>query len=174
MSKISFDWIETRYSNKTRELLYMLSQDDAVLTQINTIIGKALNQFVPMKNGDLRRSMYADAEGVHWGVGLPYAHYQYEGIVYAVNFPQRDEFGTILGWRTPKGMRKYPTARVLGTPGFYDGWRFGYTTPNTSSNWTKFYTANQWTMGSTGIKAETNKAITAYLKAECRKRGLST
>ena len=171
MSIVTFQYIQAGYSRKSQELINMLG-DSSVKTNINFLIGHALNQFVPMKSGALRQSMYADSEGIHWSTD--YAHYQYEGIVYAVNYPRRDEFGSIIGWRTPTGMRKYPTARVLGTPGFYDGWRFGYTTPNTSHHWVKFYTGSAWNMGSSSIKAETNKAITAYLKAECRKRGLST
>ena len=41
----------------------------------------------------------------------PYAHYLYYGIVYGPNFPQFDETGHIVGWKSPK--KKYPTEREL-------------------------------------------------------------
>ena len=171
MSYLSLDFIGTGYSRKTDALLNMLGNDSGVLTNINYIIGDELNQFVPVLTGALRRSMYADRDGIHWFT--PYAHYQYMGIVYAVNFPKYDDKHNIIGWKSKAGVQKYPTARILGTPGFYKGWRFGYTTPNTSHHWDKFYTASQWTMGSSGVKADTNRRITAYLKTECKKRGLT-
>ena len=171
MSLISLDWLETRYSDRTRELLDMLSNDPTVLTHINQIIGTALNQFVPMQTGVLRESMYADSIGVHWNT--PYAHYQYEGEVYGINFPIRVD-KTIIGWRSKPGVRKSPTGRELGVPGVLDDWTFGYSTPGTMHHWDAPYTGRQWgrvQAGQSAIKADTNQKITAYLKAECKRRG---
>lgn len=188
MSMVSLEYVEAGYSRKTEQLLNMLSSDSIILTNINQIIGDALNQFVPMKTGALRRSMYADSTGIHWST--PYAHYQYEGIVYGPNLA--GWINGVAGFRSP--VVKSPTGRMLGTSGsailrptFVKtnkgtrransddpdiSWTFGYTTPGTSSKWSKFYVANQWNLGSGSIKAETNKKITAYLKAECKRRGL--
>lgn len=187
MSIVSLDYVTAGYSRKTMELLSMLDSAD-VRTNINQIIGDALNQFVPMRTGALRASMYADNTGVHWAT--PYAHYQYEGIVYGPNLP--GWIDGVAGFRSPPS--KHPTGRPLGVSGFgtlrptfitSNGvtrkahandpditWSFGYTTPGTSSKWSKFYVANQWNLSGGSIKAETNKKITAYLKAECKRRGL--
>ena len=44
----------------------------------------------------------------------PYAHYQYEGIVYGPNIPILDpETGVLLGWFSPPGRPKHPTDREL-------------------------------------------------------------
>lgn len=189
MSIVTFQYIQTGYSRKMQTLIDMLN-DPSVKTNINQTIGQALNQFVPMKSGALRQSMYADSEGIHWSTD--YAHYQYAGIVYGPNLP--GWMGNTAGWRSPS--IKYPTGRELGAfrtlslrpvwvltgngyrranandPTIH--WTTGYTTPNTSHHWVRFYTANQWNLGGSGIKADTNKQITAYLKAECRRRGLRT
>lgn len=169
---ITFEYIGAGYSRKTNELLRMLN-DPAIQTQINFKIGHALNEFVPMQSGALRASMFADSNGVHWST--PYAHYQYEGVVYAVNHPIW-QGGKVTGWYS--SGTKYPTDRILGAfkgelPQF-PGWTFGYTTDKTMHHWVKMYTGSQWKggAGEGGIKAKTNLEITKFLKAECRKRGL--
>lgn len=40
----------------------------------------------------------------------PYAHYQYEGVVYGPNFPQYEN-GILVGWKSPR--KKYRTSREL-------------------------------------------------------------
>lgn len=157
---ISLDFSEN-YSRKTKEFLDKVSHDPSVLTHINQIIGANVNQFVPMRSGVLRGSMYADAEGVHWST--PYAHYQYVGQVYEVNKPIYSR-GRIIGWYSPPGMSKVPSGRELGIPGELDGWVFGYTTPGTQHHWDEVYTANQWKTGRSGVKAKINSDITRYVK----------
>ena len=170
MGLISFDYVVAGYSRKTVALLDML-QDDSVRTQINFKIGNAVNQFVPMKTGALRRSMFADSNGVHWST--PYAHYQYQGVVYDVNLPKFRR-GRVVGWYSIPGATKYPTMKELGAkPGSFFGYPLGYTTPGTMHHWMKMYSGRQWDVPG-GIKAQTNLEITKFLKAECRKRGLKT
>lgn len=150
------------FSRKTHEFLTKVEHDPQVLTHINTIIGTNLNQFVPMQSGTLRGSMYGDADGVHWNT--PYAHYQYIGDTYGKNKP-RTFGGQIVGWRSPPGRgTKSPNGRRLGTPGYWLGWTFGYTTPGTHSEWDREYTTSQWETGSAGVKARINMQITAYVK----------
>lgn len=174
MSVMNFDMRES-YSASMRDLLNELAHNTNVLKRYNKIIGKHLNQFVPMKSGNLRASMTVDAEGVHWGEGIPYAHYQYMGEVYGPNFPVRNEDGTIIGWCSPAGMQKYPTGRPLGTPGEIDGWVFGYTTPGTMAFWDAPYTGHQWVQfgaGSPAIKADINLEIyREVVRPICKKRG---
>lgn len=159
MISLEFD---DNYSRKTQEFLTKVAHDPGVLSHINQIIGTNLNQFVPMQSGALRGSMHGDETGVHWTT--PYAHYQYTGIVYGPNKAIRMG-GEIVGWKSPAGAgSKSPTERLLGTPGFLDGWTFGYTTPGTQSHWDEAYTGNQWQQGGGGIKAKVNAEITKYVK----------
>ncbi len=85
--------------------------------------------FIPFRQGAIRsRVSYPDGlDGnlIQWGggaVGVPYANYQYMGIVYGPNFPQYDAAGNIIGWASPP--KKYPTERKLQyhTPGTSDHW----------------------------------------------------
>ena len=188
---ITFEYVSAGYSRKANELLALLN-DPSVQTQINFKIGNAVNQFVPMKSGALRHSMWADSNGVHWST--PYAHYQYEGVVYGPNIPGL--INGVGGFRSPS--KKYPTGRKLGGELYWDmvspafvktgarvrkanandpdfPWVFGYSTPGTTDHWMKMYSGSQWKggAGEGGIKAKTNLDITKFLKAECRKRGLN-
>lgn len=170
MSVVSLNFSES-FSQSMNELLDKLANDPKVLTQYHTIIGTRLNEYVPMKTGVLRGSMNADAEGVHWST--PYAHYQYQGEVYGINFPIRSE-GAIVKWRSKPGVTKIPTGRELGIPGEWDGWVFGYSTPGTMHHWDLPYTGHQWQRygaGQTAVKAEINLMIYNKVVAPlCRRR----
>lgn len=174
MSAVSVE-LQDSYSASMQDLLSRLGNDPEIRKRYNEIIGNAINQFVPMKSGALRISMRFDAESVHWGESLPYAHYQYAGIVWGPNFPQRNEDGTIIGWRSPIGVgSKHPTDRLLGaTPGEYDGWVFGYSEPGTMAHWDAPYTGHQWAQYRAGepmIKADVNlKIYREVVQPECKK-----
>lgn len=155
--------LDTYRTDKQRELLKMLN-DKAVQKQVNTYIKDAINPFVPMKSGALRRSARVTHKSITWGQGLKYAHYQYMGEVYGPNFPII-KGGLIVGWYSKKGMKKYPTGRELGVSGEWLGWRFGYTTQGTQHHWDKAFTYQ--------VKQKTNLDITRFLKRECKRRGLS-
>ncbi len=77
---------------------------------------------IPFKQGALRNSVNYP-QGIYGGeigYNTPYAHYQYDGIVYGPNYPIRDAQGNITGWYSPP--KKYPTGRQLTyhTPGTTD------------------------------------------------------
>ena len=154
--------VEQFRTTKQRKLLEMLG-DKNVQKQINTRIKDAINEFVPMKTGALRRSAIVTHNSISWGRGLPYARYQYYGEVYGPNLPIV-RGGTIVGWYSIPGMKKQPTGRELGVPGEWMGWKFGYTTPNTHHHWDKYFTYLP--------KMRPNLEITRFLKAECKRRGL--
>ena len=158
--------VERFYTKRQQQLLKLLD-DKKVRTEVNTRIKDAINTFVPMDTGALRRSAYANSTHIGWGQGLaaPYARYQYNGIVYGPNHPIT-RGGTIVGWFSTPGQQKHPTGRTLGTPREWKGWKFGYTTPGTSHHWDKLFTYR--------IKQQTNLEITRYLKRECKDRGLQT
>ena len=154
--------VERFRTRKQQELLKMLN-DKGVQTQINTMILDAINKFVPKKTGALRRSGSANSQYISWGEGLQYARYQYYGEVYGPNHPITVG-GIIVGWYSTPGVKKRPTGRELGIPGYWKGWRFGYTTKGTHHHWDKYFTYVP--------KMKTNLEITRYLKKECKRRGL--
>ena len=162
---ISLDIKEIR-TKKQQELLKLL-RDNKVKIHVNKIIGNKMNDFVPKKSGELRRSMQATPDRIRWGSGPAhaYAHYQYMGEVYGPNHPIVQN-GTIVGWYSTPGMKKYPTGRELGIPGEWMGWRFGYTTPGTHHHWDRYFKYKS--------KLEANQEVTRYLKQECKRRGLKT
>lgn len=185
--------IDVSYSRGTKSYLWKLREFTKMLdepemrTRINYFIGSEINRFVPKKSGTLRASMHVEPDKITWGNGkTPYARYQFVGEVYGPNYP--GWANGIAGWRSPKGKgSKHPTGRKLGESGsgtfrpnwvLENGkyrranindpdinWTFGYTTPNTQSNWTDVYKGK--------LKMNTNKRITEYLKNECKMRGLS-
>ena len=150
-------------TRKQEELLKML-EDKQVRKHINTLVKDAINPFVPMKSGALRRSAIVTHLSITWGRGLKYAGYQYRGEVYGPNYPIVRS-GTIIGWYSKPGVRKHPTGRELGLPGEWKGWKFGYTTPGTKHHWDSKFSHD--------VKLRTNQSITRYLKSECKRRGLT-
>lgn len=77
---------------------------------------------IPFQQGALRNSVNYP-QGIYGGeieYNTPYAHYQYEGIVYGPNIPIRDAEGNITGWYSPPS--KHPTGRKMQyhTPGTTD------------------------------------------------------
>ena len=150
-------------SKKTIELLKLLNDPDMYL-EVNKIIAEAIKPYVPKKTGALQQSVVITPKEISWGVGLDYAHYQYEGVVYGKNYPITKD-GNIVGWYS-KGT-KSPTTRELGGyfKGSWKGWFFGYSSGGSVKQWTKIY---EWQ-----LKRETNVKITRMLKAECKRRGLN-
>ena len=116
-----------------RELLDLIN-DKEVMREAHQLLGEACNPYVPKKSGDLRASMKAYPQTVRWEKA--YAHYQYMGEVYGPNRPFIRK-GIIVGWYSyPKTvMKKHPTGRELGVPGYWKGWKFGYTKAGTTHHW---------------------------------------
>jgi len=79
---------------------------------------------VPFQQGGLRNSvtMSIHADYIEWNA--PYAHYQYQSVVYSPNIPIKDSEGNITGWFSPPGQKKQPTGRTLQ-----------YHTPGTTGKW---------------------------------------
>ena len=154
--------VEQFRTKKQQKLLDMLN-DKVVKKQVNLRILNAINKFVPKKTGALRSSARVTSEFISWGTGLEYARYQYGGQIYGPNRPITEK-GRIVGWFSTPGQRKYPTGRELGIPGYWRGWRFGYTTPGTHHHWDRYFRYLP--------KMRTNLEITRYLKQECKRRGL--
>lgn len=153
-----------QFRTKKQEKLLQMLNDNRIKIGINTRIKNDINRYVPRKSGKLRASAKVHPDYISWGEGLaPYARYQYYGEVYGPNHPIT-RGGNIVGWYSTPGQRKHPTGRELGVPGYWKGWRFGYTTPGTHHHWDRYFTYY--------VKQRTNLKITRYLKKECKARGL--
>ena len=159
---VTIDSVDFR-TKKQQALLKMLN-DRQVQIEVNTRIKDAINPFVPMKSGALRKSAKVYTKLITWGEGLDYGRYQYGGEVYGPNIPIT-RGGNIVGWYSKPGQRKHPTGRELGVPGYWKGWRFGYTTPGTHHHWDRYFRYFP--------KMKANLEITRYLKKECKRRGLN-
>lgn len=118
-------------SELQKQLLAIVNNKEA-MREAHRILGEMCEPYVPMESGQLRASMKAYPTSVKWET--PYAHYQYEGVVYSPNYPLIRQ-GIVVGWRSPAGRKKKKTNRELGVPGSYMGWQFGYTTPGTAHHW---------------------------------------
>ena len=159
MSVVSLDPVNL-YSQKTTELLRLLN-DPTVYLEANKIIADAIKPYVPRKSGTLQESVVVTPTEITWNT--PYAHYQFEGIVYEKNYPITKD-GAIVGWYS-KGS-KTPSSRTMGHfKGSLNGWFFGYTNGASTSQWTRIY---EWQ-----LKSQTNMEITKMLRAECRRRRLN-
>lgn len=113
-----------------QQKLYGIIDNDKTRRGVNRIIADLIEPYVPFKSGALRQSVQVGPKQIRWTV--PYARYQYYGEVYGPNFPIMSK-GVIVGWWSPE--KKHPTGRELGVPGFWKGWKFGYTTPGTKHHW---------------------------------------
>lgn len=91
---------------------------------LNLAVVGDCDPLIPFQQGALRNSVNYP-QGICGGeieYNTPYAHYQYEGIVYGPNIPIRDAGGNITGWYSPPNKR--PTGRPLAyhTAGTGDHW----------------------------------------------------
>ena len=145
-----------------RKLSYLL-QDAEVREGVLDIVKDAITPFVPQDSGNLAENTHIENNEIVWD--SPYAHYQYEGVVYGPNKPLWS-YNNIVGWQTLKDVEKYPTDRTLGTPGYLRGWTFGYTTPGTTHHWDKEM------MKDRNARRIMNIRITAYLKRMAREKDL--
>lgn len=90
-----------------------ITKGGAVQKYVDNACIRAMKPYTPARNMILTKSART---GTVIGSGeivqnTPYAHYQYEGVVYGPNFPQYDENGEIIGWKSPR--KKYRTSREL-------------------------------------------------------------
>lgn len=91
---------------------------------LNMQIVADCDPLIPFQQGALRNSVNYP-QGIYGGeieYNTPYAHYQYEGVVYGPNIPIKDAEGNITGWYSPP--KKNPTGRQLRyhTAGTGDHW----------------------------------------------------
>lgn len=84
--------------------------DNPMKEYANMQLARYCEPYVPMRNGMLLSGVQVTPEAVTYPG--PYAHYQYEGVVYDPNYPIVEN-GAIVGFYSPPGMAKNKTDRLL-------------------------------------------------------------
>lgn len=97
---------------------------------------KDTDKFVPKLTGKL--SQMAHTEGNKVIYPGPYAHYQYEGIVYVDPKTGAAGFQTKNGWRSKKGVSKVPSGRTLNHKNGRSKW-FEASKAANKSKWLQYY-----------------------------------
>jgi len=154
-------------SGSVRKRLLAVMSNKETMREVHEELKQFVEPYVPMSKGggDLRKSAEVKPSGVVYE--SPYAHYQYEGEVYGPNLPiwqyiKGDKSSIIIDWRSAPGTTKHPMGRTLGTPGRWKGWKFGYSTPDTTHHWMEEAFKN-------GGKARFSKRATRVMKARARR-----
>ena len=104
--KIGYNKLEKK-KEEVKKIL-KLDKDGEVQKFFSQTSAIHMDKYVPMREGRL-----ADCKvGTDYILyDTPYAHYQYEGKVYAPNIPIKDKNGIIIGWWSK--APKYETSRDL-------------------------------------------------------------
>lgn len=93
---------------KLRYDIANIPNNETTMTQCHNTLAIYMGPYVPMKEGILAGSTQVTSEYVRYAT--PYAHYQFEGIVYGPNIPIIEN-GVIVGWWSPPN--KQPTGENL-------------------------------------------------------------
>lgn len=145
--RLKFD--ETKLTTVQNWLLSVLN-DPNVQKGVNEIIADFCYPYVPYKTGALRDNVAIGPKEIQYR--QPYARYQYYGVVYGPNYFRGIDAAGNKIFRSPAGVKKYPTTRMLS---YQNG---------KTSFWFEIMLAQK--------SAELDKEITDYLEAECQRRGL--
>ena len=96
---------------KLRLNIANIPKDEATMTECHDTLATYMEPYVPMKEGILLGSVQVTPQYVRYGgPSAPYAHYQFEGIVYGPNIPIIEN-GVIVGWWSPPN--KQPTGQPI-------------------------------------------------------------
>ena len=104
-AKFTLEWNKTFGAEQTKRF-------NSVQAYVDSECIRLMSKYTPMKNGLLFKSPVIGTVigSGHIVYSVPYARYQYYGVVYGPNIPIREN-GTIIGfWSPPK---KTPTNREL-------------------------------------------------------------
>lgn len=138
------------YIDQVTSWLLSLVDSPKVRRGMNTIIAELCTPYVPVKTGALRESVARGPKEIQWRTD--YARYQYYGFVYRPNyFVGYDAMGDAM-FRSPAGKKKYPTSIPLT---YHRGG---------GAFWFETMLAQK--------SSEMDSKLTAYLEAECKRRGL--
>lgn len=107
---ISIDIDTSKLENILEEKMLNVVHDDKAKLEIHNVLAKMCDPYVPKESGMLAQTTRITSEGVTYT--QPYAHYQYEGLVYGPNIPIIEN-GVITGWFSPPEQQKHPTGDML-------------------------------------------------------------
>lgn len=105
--KLTFTIDEDGVRHHFIEVAQWVENDKGVRLYANQRLAHYCEPYVPMDTGALAQPRITSECITYRG---PYAHYQYEGVVYGPNYPKVED-GVIVGWVSPPV--KYPTSRRL-------------------------------------------------------------
>lgn len=106
--KIKVD-IDTSGVNR-RKLIHRINNDEGLWTFAATEWHRLYKKYVPFESGALRDTVVIRPKEIEHTV--PYAHYQYEGVVYSPSFPITEN-GIITGFFSKRNTAKKKTHRLL-------------------------------------------------------------
>lgn len=85
-----------------------IPENTKVMTECHNVFANYMEPYVPMQEGVLAHNVEVTPEYVHYL--SPYAHYQWEGLVYGPNIPIFEN-GVIVGWFSRPN--KQPTGKMI-------------------------------------------------------------
>lgn len=90
-----------------------VTPDGDVQAQATKIVAHRLTRYMPFRSGALATKLKIIKSPTEIEVLGPYAHYQYEGVVWADPVTGAAGFLTANGWRSRRGVPKVETSRPL-------------------------------------------------------------
>lgn len=93
-----------------RKLTHRINNDEGLWTFAATEWHRLYKKYVPFKSGALRDTVVIRPKEIEHTV--PYAHYQYEGVVYSPSFPITEN-GITTGFFSKRNTAKKKTDRHL-------------------------------------------------------------
>ena len=93
---------------KLRLSISNIPTDEPTMTECHNVMATYMDPYVPMREGILAGSPLITSDYVRYNT--PYAHYQFEGMVYGPNIPIMEN-GVIVGWWSPPN--KQPTGQPI-------------------------------------------------------------
>lgn len=103
--------VELDFSGLDKKIDAILNSSDTKL-EMNNAFARYMDPYVPMDSGALAGSGMANVTPEYVEYNTPYAHYQYEGIVYGPNIPITQN-GVIVGFYSIPNQPKTPTGAEI-------------------------------------------------------------
>lgn len=90
-----------------------VTPDGDVQAQVTKIVSHRMTRYMPFRSGALATKLKIIKSPTEIQVDGPYAHYQYQGVVWADPATHAAGFLTDNGWRSRKDVPKVETSRPL-------------------------------------------------------------
>lgn len=90
-----------------------VAPDGDVQAQVTKIVSHRMTRYMPFRSGALATKLKIIRSPTEIEVLGPYAHYQYEGVVWVDPVTHAAGFLTANGWRSRRDVPKVQTSRTL-------------------------------------------------------------